>query len=805
MKTTKSRPLRRIFGALGATAALLGASLAPVATAQAYDAAPGTVAALGSDPCLKGRGNCIIYPKSTQLDSGRLLMAYEKSTVPASGSAVGQTLPVMKSDDDGETWQPLAEVAAPAFMSDDPAVAKYTSNWTNPYLYVLPQDVGSLSAGTVLLATVVSGEDEYYVERKAADPNWEPTNDGDRRDLAIALYASTDEGQDWSFVDIIATGGWQGGSAGNIGSAISAKNTARQVDPLWEPHLLARDGMLVAYYSDENDYTGYDPATGVPALAADNDTAPDSGNQILVHRTWDGTAASWSAPVVDVSGGSRSMPDGRTVIGQGRPGMTTVAETSDGRWFLTFEYFGGGDNVRYKIADDPMGFFRDGDADGIPISTLPVEAGSRTLSTGGSPVITTLPDGRIAYNASGSGSVWVNASGSSTGQWVQYQTTVGGGYSRTMQYVEGTGRLVILHATWGGATAGSVIQRAHVDIGRSEGAYYQLVNRKTGQVIGTGGHSNDANLGARDVPDVRLETARAGDATQLWHLATKPDGTKTLLNASGGRAAAIWTGSATAGQRIGQWVDEGSTGPWIVVDAGAGRMKLQAAKNATLLITGSTTDAFLTLQNATTDGSQEWELVQQAPASAALTPVRASADLVPADTVAAGATITIDASVAFASGAPRHASAVGTAYLLDEAGVARLVGSVQLDAQQRGSLTLPADLTPSADLRLAVQFDESPLVWDAFAVATTSPAPLTAEASPRCVAGKVVVAVTVTNPRADAVTVDVTTPYGAKPAVKIAAGAVKALSFSTRLASAPAGIVTVTDAADAAFAAKTCG
>lgn len=805
MKTTKSRPLRWIFGALGATAALLGASLAPVATAQAYDAAPGTVTALGSDPCLKGRGNCIIYPKSTQLDSGRLLMAYEKSTVPASGSAVGQTLPVMKSDDDGETWQPFAEVAAPAFMSDDPAVAKYTSNWTNPYLYVLPQDVGSLSAGTVLLATVVSGEDEYYVERKAADPNWEPTNDGDRRDLAIALYASTDEGQDWSFVDIIATGGWQGGSAGNIGSAISAKNTARQVDPLWEPHLLARDGMLVAYYSDENDYAGYDPVTGVPVLAADNDTAPDSGNQILVHRTWDGTAASWSAPVVDVSGGSRTMPDGKTVIGQGRPGMTTVAETSDGKWFLTFEYFGGGDNVRYKIADDPMGFFRDGDADGIPISTLPVEAGSGPLARGGSPVITTLPDERITYNASGSGSVWVNASGSSSGQWVQYQTTVGGGYSRTMQYVEGTGRLVILHATWGGATSGAVIQRAHVDIGRSEGAYYQLVNRRTGQVVGTGGHSNDANLGARDVPDVRLETARAGDATQLWHLATKPDGTKTLLNASGGRAAAIWTGSATAGQRIGQWVDEGSTGPWIVVDAGAGRMKLQAAKNATLLVTGSTTDAFLTLQNATTDGSQEWELVQQAPASAALTPVRASADLVPADTVAAGATITVDASVAFASGAPRHASAVGTAYLLDEAGVARLVGSVQLDAQQRGSLTLPADLTPGADLRLAVQFDESPLVWDAFAVATTAPAPLTAEASPRCVAGKVVVAVTVTNPRADAVTVDVTTPYGAKPAVKIAAGAVKALSFSTRLASAPAGIVTVTDAADAAFAAKTCG
>lgn len=803
MKTMKSRSARRIVGVLGATAALLiGGS---VVSAQAYDAAPGTVAELGSEPCLKGRGNCIIYPKSTQLPSGRLLMAFEKSTVAASGSAIGQTVPVMKSDDDGETWQQLAQVQAPAYMSDDPAVAKYTSNWTNPYLYVLAEDVGSLAAGTVLLATVVSGEDEYYVERKAADPNWIPTNDGDRRDLAIALYASTDQGADWSFVDIIATGGWQGGSAGNIGTAISAKNTTRQVDPLWEPHLLVRDGMLVAYYSDENDYTGYDAATGIPALDPDNSTAQDSSNQILVHRTWDGTSAAWSMPVVDVAGGNRTMPDGKTVIGQGRPGMTTVAETRDGKWFLTFEYFGGGDNARYKLSDDPLNFFSDGDGDGTPISALPVQMGSRTLSTGGSPVITTLPDGRIAYNASGSGSVWVNASGTSSGQWVQYQTTVGGGYSRTMQYVEGTGRLVVLHATWGGAASGSVIQRAHVDIGRSEGAYYQLVNRKTGQVIGTGGHSNDANLGGGDIPDVRLEAARTGDLTQLWHLASKPDGAKVLLNASGGRSAAIWTGNATVGQRLGQWVDEGSTGLWNIVDAGAGRVKLQATQNTSLYVTGSATDAFLTLQNAATDGSQEWELVQQAPTSGALTSARASADLVLTGTITAGATIAVDASAEFASGAPRHASAVGTAYLLDDAGAARLVGRVPLDGQQRGSVTLPADLAAGANLRLAVQFDESPLVWDAFTVASAAPAPLTSAVSSRCVAGKVVLAVTVTNPRSDAATVDVATPFGEKSSVKVAAGASKALSFSTRLASAPAGVVTVTDAADAAFAAKTCG
>jgi hypothetical protein len=65
--------------------------------------------------------------------------------------------------------------------------------------------------------------------------------------------------------------------------------------------------------------------------------------------------------------------------------------------------------------------------------------------------------------------------------------------------------------------------------------------------------------------------------------------------------------------------------------------------------------------------------------------------------------------------------------------------------------------------------------------------------------------VTVTNPRAEATTVDVASPYGTKSAVVVDAGATKAVSFSTRLAAVPAGVVSVTDAADTAFTAKTCG
>ncbi|MFF7951423.1 RICIN domain-containing protein [Streptomyces griseorubiginosus] len=578
-----------------------------MAGAQAYNPTGGTIYQLGSEPCLKGRGNCAVYPKSAQLPGGRLVASFEKSTVVASsGSAAGQTLPVYKSDDDGTSWQPLSEVKAPAYLSKDPRYAKYTSNWTNPYLYVLPRSVGGLKAGTLLLASVVSGDDYYYKEHKAADPNWTPSNDGDRSDLAIALYSSTDQGRSWKLQNIVATAGWQGGSAGAVGRNIAAANKYQQVDPLWEPYLMVYKGKLVCYYSDENDYTGFDPVTGVPTKDPANDTATDSHGQILVHRTWDGSSPDWSEPVVDVAGSVQDMGGGKTEIGGGRPGMTNVVATSDGRWMLTFEYWGGGANTRYVLADDPLKFFR-GSRTGMSVGSLPVVSGSRPLTGGGSPVLIALPDGRLVYNAANSGDVWVNDSGRSDGVWTEYQTTSPAGYSRNLQYVDGTGRVAILNNQ-----GTSTIAFAEVDLGDSAGTYYRLVNRRTGQVIGTGNRTNDANLGNGDTPDVVLEDsgAAADPDTQQWHVVDEPNGGTTLLNRSGGRAAAIWTGNATVGQRIGQWVDNSSTGSWNLVKTSDGYYRFQAVKNTALYLTGASAGAPVTLQNATDDGSQDWKLVR---------------------------------------------------------------------------------------------------------------------------------------------------------------------------------------------------
>ncbi|MFD1147756.1 RICIN domain-containing protein [Saccharothrix hoggarensis] len=572
----------------------------PAVPAQAVSPTPRTIYQLPSTAqCTKGLGNCVVYPKAAALPSGRLVAAFEKATVGPSGTAVGQVIPVYRSDDDGTTWQWLSDVRAPAYTSSNPAHARYTSSWTNPYFYVLPQNVGNLSAGTLLLSTVVSGEDVYYTEQKASNPNWVPTNDGDRRDMAIALYSSTDQGASWNFLNIITTGGWQGGSAGAIGQRIARANTYRQVDPVWEPYLMVYNNQLVAYYSDENDYTGYNTSTGVLIPRADNTTAADSHGQVIAHRTWNGTASSgWSAPVLDVAGYTHSV-GGVDQIGGGRPGMPNVVPTSDGRWMLTYEYFGGGDNVRYKISSNPLDFFSVGGQAGTNITALPVTSGSPAVTPGGSPVIIRTPDGRLIYNAHGSGDVWVNPSGSSTGAWTRQLTTIEAGYSRNLTYVPRTGRVLIV-------TGFGAIRHADIDFGRSAGPYYKLVNRRSGKVLDAYGAdlADGANL---------VQWADNGGFNQHWHVTDIGGGNRTLLNRNSGRAVSILgTSTADAATAV-QWVQNNGLDQAYTLEPVGAHYEIRARHSGKLLTVagGSTADGAQVIQWPDRNLlEQQWSLVQ---------------------------------------------------------------------------------------------------------------------------------------------------------------------------------------------------
>jgi len=479
---------------------------------------------------------CVLYPKSAQLSSGRIVATFEDSE----GAVVGQTMPIYKSDDNGNTWQKLTSLKAPAYLTSNSAFAKYTSAWTNPYFYVLPQAIGSMAAGTLLLASVVSGPDTA--------PN--PNGNGNRQNVAIVLESSTDQGVTWTPRSVIAAG----------------PNQAQ--DPVWEPYLMVYNNQLVAYFSDENEA---------------NFGVSGEGGQILAHRT-SSDGINWSAEVADVPTSSYS----------GRPGMTNMVPTTDGKWMMTFEYWGGGANTRMKFCSNP-------------VSCDPSNLGSAAPGGGGSPVTVRLPDGRLVFNAAGSGDVWVNESGSSTGTWVDQKTAISSGYSRDLQYVSGTKRLAILQANWGSCCTTGPVRYAELDLGNSAGAYFKLLNRGSGQALSVGGGSLTDGASA-------IQWADSGTADQQWHLWTLNNGNKLIGgNKNSGRVLGIWQAGTADGANAVQWVEtQANDQQWKLVATGAYYKVVNVNSGKVLGVKGGSTAQGAQVVQWTDTGSldQQWQLVQ---------------------------------------------------------------------------------------------------------------------------------------------------------------------------------------------------
>jgi hypothetical protein len=479
---------------------------------------------------------CVLYPKSAQLNSGRIVAAFEDDE----GAVVGQTMPIYKSDDNGNTWQKLTNLKAPAYLTSNSAYANYTSAWTNPYLYVLPQAIGSMAAGTLLLASVVSGSDSA--------PN--PNGNGNRQNVAIVLHSSTDQGVTWTPRGIIVTG----------------PNQAQ--DPVWEPYLMVYNNQLVAYFSDENE--------------ADFGSTSEGG-QILAHKT-SSDGVTWSSEVQDVG----------TSYYSGRPGMTNMVQTSDGKWLMTFEYWGGGANTRMKVC-------------GTPISCNPSDLGSAAPGSGGSPVTIRMPDGRLVFNSAGSSDVWVNTSGSSTGTWAEQKTAISSGYSRTLQYVAGTKRLAVLQANWGSCCTTGPVRYAELDVGNSAGAYYKLINRNSGQALGVSGGSLSDGASV-------IQWADNGAVDQQWHLWTLNNGNKLIGgDKQSGRVLGIYQASTADGAHAVQWVEtQANDQQWQLVATGSYYKVVNVNSGKVLgVLGGSTTQGAQVVQWTDTGAlDQQWQLVQ---------------------------------------------------------------------------------------------------------------------------------------------------------------------------------------------------
>jgi hypothetical protein len=231
----------------------------------------------------------IISLKNNGSYNGQLLVTYDQ-LVYVNGV---QVYPIYRSTDGGSSWTHLSDVVP---SSTFPGLT-LTSQ---PFLYELPQAVGGLAAGTMILAG-----------------NLMPAN---RSSTRLALFKSTDRGATWSYLSTVDTGG----------PATYDPSPTSTTTSVWEPSLnIDSSGNLVCYFSDERQKAG-----GI--LQA-----------VSYRRSTDG-GQTWGAEA-NVAAVANSSD---------RPGMITVAKMGNGKYIATYEVVNRPSQtlntapVYYKISND---------------------------------------------------------------------------------------------------------------------------------------------------------------------------------------------------------------------------------------------------------------------------------------------------------------------------------------------------------------------------------------------------------------------------------------------------------------------
>lgn len=241
MKSMGKKSIKKVLATMLLLAALLTVFITP-GPAGAYG--PSTLyTPVSADP---NPGS--LYARAMQLkyngsNNGKMYATFEQYK---SGTPV---FPIYESLDNGATWTQVGSV-------------KDTVNgWGmryQPFLYELPQAIGSMPAGTLLCAG-------------NSIPN-------DLSSTKLDLYKSNDLGRTWTFVSSIASGG--------------RADPSGAYDPVWEPFLMVANNKLICFYSDERD----------PAYS-----------QKIVHQT-SANGITWSSVVNDVALSNSSLRPGMPVI-----------------------------------------------------------------------------------------------------------------------------------------------------------------------------------------------------------------------------------------------------------------------------------------------------------------------------------------------------------------------------------------------------------------------------------------------------------------------------------------------------------
>ncbi|KWX80226.1 hypothetical protein AMQ84_04390 [Paenibacillus riograndensis] len=236
------------------TASLMALFLFTAVFNQAF--AFGPVTLWGSSATQSASYARALILQNSGADNGKMYATHETWTANQLPHPAGPNFPIYESTNGGQNWTKVGEVAD---------IHPGEGLREHGFLYELPQQIGNMPKGTMLLAV-------------NAFPQGELVHN-------IELYKSNNLGRDWTYVGTIASGGAYGGGMNWESQGI------------WEPFLLVAGGKLLCFYADEQDA---------------------NHNQMIVHRS-SADGVIWSQTKVDVAlGNSRPGMPTVTQMGNGQ-------------------------------------------------------------------------------------------------------------------------------------------------------------------------------------------------------------------------------------------------------------------------------------------------------------------------------------------------------------------------------------------------------------------------------------------------------------------------------------------------------
>lgn len=485
------------------------------------------------------------YERMVVLPNGDLLATWQREFPLVTNWSGMESFLFYKSSDQGKTWTQVSELNP--------------SNYTGltkdkmgmPGLYVLPQQVGSFPAGTILFATSDWKNDSEY---------------------CIHIWRSQDNGVTWTLHSNLA-------SRGDNDTTV------------WEPEFtIDSNNNLVCFFSDERQ-EGYDQCIAY-------ETSSDGG------LTW----GNYTIVAGEYREGWRRGIDPSLW----RPGMPRVLKLKDGSYFMAYENISASNNgiITCRVSSDGINW---GSTQvlGTPVSfagssayQCPMVAYIDDGSTYGVIILRGMNDTcseQQCFMSADKGQTWEIIDAPLT---AKRNENVASGWSGTFVTVDN--KVIELNNYYNG-TYNEIRCGNGLLCGKElfvDGAVYQIKNAASGLCIDDAGGSMDWGNEM-----ILWNTNDLG--TQEWKFVSSPNAF-TMVCQYSDLALDNPNGSLNVGTRIVQWDKNYSTAQqWLPVDAGDGTFRIQNVRSGLYLDTenGSTQTHAKIIQNSqTNNATQKWSI-----------------------------------------------------------------------------------------------------------------------------------------------------------------------------------------------------